>query len=348
MPKTDTRSDVTLPVDAEFSSGRELLKGLTFFVAMVGGVSACNGTLLLVTGKSQGRAVLLFSGAVWLLWIGMRFLGKSRERARTAQSSGHLRISSSAIEIPARSGEVGIVRWMDLKEVRLTRDSGGTAYYEFWSGDDAPAIVLERARVKDPQMLDAELAARGPNFQQTFEWDRPGSPLPSIDGPKEAPSGERFELSLPARGQDTLRSCAGTILALAVILGFALAFPDLAVRFLKSRPGTMFVIAVVVLAAFVATRSRKSCIVAGMEGLHVRAPGFSIPPFIRWDQLLDYTFVSTGGRNPSRIVTVWTPEGSWKLDRVRIKDESGLRAILGKRSARKGLAWAERSVRGEN
>ena len=66
------RSDVTLPLEEAFSSGRELAKGCTFFIALVGTLSVISSLTLLISDRAQGRAVLLFSGAVWLLWIGLR------------------------------------------------------------------------------------------------------------------------------------------------------------------------------------------------------------------------------------------------------------------------------------
>lgn len=343
MPSSGSNSDLVLPIEAEFSSGRELLKGGTFFLALVGVLSTCNGSLLLISGESQGRAVLLFSAGVWLVWVAIRLVGNFRERARTAQPSGHIGLTSSAIVVPGLAGAIETVRWMDLKEVLLTRDTAGTAYYEFYSEEERPAILLERARVKDAQKLDGELQTRASKFERTFEWERPASSFPAGKVSKEVPPGERFELLMPSTGRHTFRGCAGMILAFTIILVFSLRFPDVAMRWMKSGAGTMIVIALLFLAIFLATRSRKSWIVCGPDGLHTRAPATSFPPFIRWSDILDYTFISTGGRNPSRIVTMWTPDGSWKLERVRITGESGLRATLNKRSARKVQSFMERS-----
>lgn len=343
MPSSGSHSDLVLPIEAEVSSGRELRKGGTFFIALVGLLSACNGSLLLIGGKSEGRAVLLFSASVWLVWIAIRVVGKFRERARTAKPSGHISLTSSAITTPDLSGAIETLRWMDLKEVLLTRDTAGTAYYEFYSEEERPAIFLARARVKDAQRFDAELELRAARFERTFEWERPASSSRAGKEPKEAPPGERFELSLPATGWHTLRGCAGMIFALTIILGISLRFPDLAMRWMTSGAGTMVVVALLLLAIFLATRSRKAWIVCDPEGLHTRAPSTSFPPFIRWSDILDYTFITTGAKNPSRIVTVWTPDGSWKLERVRITNESGLRSILSKRSARKPVSFLERS-----
>ena len=343
VPAPGPSSDVVLPVNPEFSSRRELLKGCTFFIALVGVLSACNGSLLLIGGKPEGRAVLLFSASLWLVWIAIRLVGKFRESARTAQPSGHIRLTSSAIAIPGLMGAIETLRWMDVKEVRLTRDITGTAYYEFYSEEENPAMFLERSRVQDPQRLEDELESRVAKFERTFEWERPASSLRTGKGAKEVPPGERFELTLPATGRHTLQGCGGMILVFIIILGFSLRFPDVAMRWMKSGAGTMIVIALFLLAIFLATRSRKSWIVCGVEGLHTRAPATSFPQFIRWSDILDYTFISTGGKNPSRIVTVWTPDGSWKLERVRIANESGLRSILGKRSARVPRSFMERS-----
>ena len=168
MPSSGSHSDLVLPIEAAFSSGRELLKGGTFFLALVGVLSTCNGSLLLIGGKSEGRAVLLFSASVWLVWMAIRFVGNFRERARTAQPSGHISLTSSAIAIPGLAGTIETVRWMDLKEVLLTRDTAGTASYEFYSDEESPAILLERARVKNPQRLDGELETRATRFERTF------------------------------------------------------------------------------------------------------------------------------------------------------------------------------------
>lgn len=343
MPSSGSHSDLVIPIKAQFSSGRELLKGITFFIALVGVLSSCNGSLLLLGGKSEGRAVLLFSASVWLVWTVIRLVGKFRERARTALPTGHISLTTSVIAVPGLAGEIETVRWMDLKEVRLTRDTAGTAYYEFYSEGESPAILLARERVNDPQRLDAELRSRVTRFEMTFEWERPASAIQAGKLSKEAPPGQRFELSMPATGRHTLRGCAGMILAFAVVVGFSLRFPDVAMKWMKSGAGTTIVIAVFFLAIFLASRSRKSWIVCGADGLHTRAPATSFPPFIRWGDILDYTFISTGGRNPSRIVTVWTPEGSWKLERVRISNESGFRSILSKRSARKARSFMELS-----
>lgn len=124
---------------------------------------------------------------------------------------------------------------------------------------------------------------------------------------------------------------------------FSLLFPDVAMRWMRSGAGTMMVIALLFLALFLATESRKSWIVCGPDGLHTRAPATSFPPFIRWSHILDYTFISTGGKNPARNITMWTPDGSWKLESVRITSENGLRSILSKRSARKAGSFMERA-----
>jgi hypothetical protein len=165
-----SHSDVTLPLEEAFSSRRELAKGCTFFIALVGTISAINGLTMLIVGKSQGRAVLLFSGAVWLLWIGLRAAQKIRERAQIAQPAGQIRLTSSEIAVPKLSGEIETVRWMDLREVRLTCDTAGTVYYEFYAGNETPSIVLTRSRVKNPEVLDRELERRTGKVKQTFDW----------------------------------------------------------------------------------------------------------------------------------------------------------------------------------
>jgi len=343
MPSPGSHSDLVIPIKPEFNSGRELLKGLTFFIAMVGVGSTCNGSLLLLGGKPEGRAVLLFSASVWLVWTVIRMVGKLRERARTALPSGHISLTSSVIAVPGPEGKIETVRWMDLKKVRLTRDTAGTAYYEFYSEQESPTILLERSRVKDPQKLDGELQSRFTRFERTFEWESPASAIRAGKISKEAPPGQRFELAIPATGRQMYRGCAGMMLAFAVVAALSLRFPDVAMKWMNSGAGPPIVIALFFLVVFLTSRSRKSWIICGPDGLHTRAFAASFPPFIRWSDILDYTFISTGGKNPSRIVTVWTPEGSWKLERVRMINESGLRATLSERSARKSQSFMERS-----
>jgi hypothetical protein len=340
-----SRSDVTLPLEEAFSSGRELAKGCTFFIALVGTISAINGIILLIAGKAQGRPVLLFSGAVWLLWIGLRAAQKIRERARVTEPAGQIRLSSSEIAVPKLSGEVETVRWMDLREVRLTRDPAGTVYYEFYAGNEMPSIVLTRSRVKNPEALDHELEARAGKVGQTFQSDRaalspPGPDSPS--SPSEIPPGERFDLSLPSTGVTTLRGCGGLLLALAVLVGLGFAFSGIANRWMSSGAGTVVVIAVLIAGVFLATRSAKAWIVCAADGLHVRARGTSFPRFIPWSEVRDYTFVASGGRYPTVNMTVWTSAGSWKLEAVRIKSAEKLLSILRQRSARKPNAFMER------
>jgi hypothetical protein len=337
-----SHSDVTLPLEEAFSSRRELAKGCTFFIALVGTISAINGLTMLIVGKSQGRAVLLFSGAVWLLWIGLRAAQKIRERARIAQPAGQIRLTSSEIAVPKLSGEIETVRWMDLREVRLTRDTAGTVYYEFYAGNETPSIVLTRSRVKNPEALDRELERRIGKVKQTFEWERVALSPPVPESWSEIPPGERFDLSLPSKAGDTLRSCGGLLLALAVLVGLGFAFSGIAIRWMSSSAGIVVVIAVLLLGVFLATRSAKAWIVCAADGLHVRARGTSFPPFIPWSDLRDHTFVATGGRYPTRNLTVWTSTGSWKLENVRIKSEEKLLSILRQRSARKPNAFMER------
>lgn len=337
-----SHSDVTLPLEEAFSSGRELAKGLTFFIALVGTISAINGLALLISGRAQGRSVLLFSGAVWLVWIGVRAAQKIRERARIAQPAGQIRLTRSEIAIPQVSGTVETVRWMDLREVRLTRDTAGTVYYEFYAGNEMPLIVLTRSRVKNPEALDRELEGRTGKFEQTFESERaplwPPVPWRSSD----IPAGERFDLSLPSSGGTTLRGCGGLLLALAILVGLGFAFSGIAMRWMSSGAGTAAVIAVLLAGVFLATRSAKAWIVCAADGLHVRARGTSFPPLIPWSDLRDYTFAATGRRYPTWNVTVWTSAGSWKLEKVRIKSEEKLLSILRQRSARKPKAFMER------
>lgn len=334
--------DVTLPLEGAFSSGRELAKGLTFFIVLVGTISAINGLVLLISGRAQGRAVLLFSGAVWLLWIGLRVAEKIRERARIARPAGHIRLTRSEIAVPQLSGEVETVRWMDLREVRLTRDTAGTVYYEFYAGNEVPSIVLRRSRVKNPEALGRELEGRTGKVEQTFESERAALSPPFPGSSSDIPPGERFDLSLPSTGGTTLRGCGALLLALAVLVGLGFTFSDIAMRWMSSDVGTAAVIAVLLAGVFLGTRSAKAWIVCAADGLHVRARGTSFPPLIRWSDLRDYTFVATGGRYPTRNLTVWTSAGSWKLEKVRIKGEEKLLSILRQRSARKPNAFMER------
>jgi hypothetical protein len=352
-----TESDVILPVEKELSSGPELFKVLAFVVGVLAGGSAINGLLLVIGREAAGRSVLQFSGAAWLVWFGLRMAHKMRERARTARPSGHIRLTSSEIAVPSLSHEIKFlqkdsiqtVRWMDLKKVRLTRDVVGETYYEFFSGAETPTILFERSRVKDAAALDRELEARSSKFERTFEWERPASGAPGPERSKEIPPGERFELSLPSTVWHTLRGCGGMLLALAIAFGLAWHLPGAALRWMTEPAGMAVLmtgmIAVLLVVIFLATRSSPSpaWIVCGADGLHIRAPGVSFPPFIGWSELRDYTYSSTGGRNPSRNVTVWTPEGSWKLKRVRIRDERKLLSILAQRSARRPQAFLERS-----
>ena len=132
-------------------------------------------------------------------------------------------------------------------------------------------------------------------------------------------------------------------MALAIAFVLAWQFPVAAMRWITAPAGFVLMIAALLGGIFLATRSSRPWIVCGADGLHVRAPGVSIPPFIGWRELRDYTYSSTGGRQPARNVTVWTPEGSWKLEQVRIGDERRLLSILAQRSARKPRAFLERS-----
>ena len=335
-------SDVTLPLEEAFSSGRELAKGCTFFIALVGTLSAISSLTLLISDRAQGRAVLLFSGAVWLLWIGLRAAQKIRERARMAQPAAQIRLTRSEIAVPQLSGEVETVRWMDLREVRLTRDTAGTVYYEFFAGNEMPSIVVRRSRVRNPEALDRELEGRTGKFEQTFESERAALSPPVPGSSSDIPPGEHFALSLPSTGGTTLRGCGAFLLALAVVVGLGFAFSDMAMKWMSSGAGTAAVIALLLVGVFLATRSAKAWIVCAADGLHVRARGTSFPPFILWSDLRDYTFVATGSRYPTRNLTVWTSAGSWKLENVRIQSEEKLLSILRQRSARKPNAFMER------
>jgi len=53
VPTPQLGSDVVLPTEAEFSSTRELRKGCTFFIALVGVLSGLNGLLLLIARKPR-------------------------------------------------------------------------------------------------------------------------------------------------------------------------------------------------------------------------------------------------------------------------------------------------------
>lgn len=350
-----TNCDVILPVEKELSSGPELFKVLAFVVGVLAGGSAINGLLLVIAQEAAGRSVLQFSGVAWLVWFGLRVAQRLRELARTARPSGHIRLTGSEIAVPSLSDEIEFlekapiqtVRWMDLTEVRLTRDVAGGMYYEFYSGEQAPTILLERSRVKDAAALDRELEARASEFERTFEWERRAPNAASQERSKGIPPGERFDLSLPSSAWHTLRGCGGMLLALVLAFVLAWNLPWAALRWM-TEPAGMAVLMIGMIAAllagiFLATRSSRAWIVCGVDGLHVRAPGVSFPSFIGWSELRDYTYSSTGGRNPSRNVTVWTPEGSWKLEQVRIRDERKLLSILAQRSARKPRAFLERS-----
>ena len=334
-------SDAVVALEAPFSAGRELAKGCAFFIAMVGSVSAFVGVIAVLSHQANGRSILLFSAAIWLIWIGMRAVRVARDRARGAQPSGQIRMTSSEITIPSILGPIQSIRWVDLKEVRLTRDIEGTIYYEFYAAEDAPSMVMIRSRVREPEVLDRELAAKGANVNRTFEWERPAAAPPVTERFDEIESGERFDVALPPTGWTTLRGCGGLLLALAVVVGLAFQFSSTAIRWMSGGAGTALVVAILLIGIFLVARPPKARIFCGMDGLRFRASRASFPAFIRWSDLRDYTYASTGGRYPSRTLTVWTPEGSWKLQSIRVKNENGLLSILRQRSARKPQARFE-------
>jgi hypothetical protein len=337
-------TDVILAVEAPFSSRSELFKGCTFFIALVAVISAINGLIILFSRPLQGRSVLLFSAAMWLLWIALRVVQLARERGRIAQPSGHIRLTSTEIAVPSLLGRIDSIRWSDLKKVRLTRDTGGTIYYEFYSGDETPSIMIERSRVRDPEVLDRELETRAAGIERTFEWERQAPPPPVRERFEEIYPGDRFDVSLPPTGRTTLRGCAGLLLALAMVIGLAFQFPDVTIKWMSSGPGTAMVVAILLIGIFLAARPAKARMICAVDGLRVRAPRTSFPSFIRWSELRDYTYVSTGGRNPRRNLTVWSPEGSWKLQGIRIDHEDQFLSILRQRSTRKPQTFLERSA----
>jgi hypothetical protein len=343
MAEVHSKSEVILPLEATVSSRHELMKGCTFFLGLVGGVSAINGLLLLIGRKPEGRAVLLFSGAVWLVWFALRAVRKVRDRARITTPTGHIRLTDTEIVVPSDWEGFETMRWIDVKEVRVTRDLGGTIYYELYSNEETPGILLERSRVRNPEALDRELENRVGKLVRTFEEEHQPSASPPRAESREVPPGERFNLTLASTRWHTLRGCGGIGLVLLIVLALSLKFPEKALEWLDKGPIMTSVIAAMILAFFLAGWSPQCWIVCGFDGLHVRAPGTSFPPFIAWSDLRDFTWKSSGSRNPTRNVMVWTPQGSWKLLGVRISEEARLLDILRKRSARKPQSFLERS-----
>lgn len=355
-------SQVIFAIDAPYSSKRELAKGCTFFIGLVATLSGINGLLLLLTRRPEARAVLIFSASLWLVWLASRVAHKFRERARIATPAGHIRLTATEITVPSLAAEIGTqlydlaglsndsplsetLRWMDLSEVRMTRDTAGNVYYEFYKDEKNPAIFLDRLRVREAPSFDRELEARAGKFTRTFESDRvataPGGTSGATNEDARSPDGEKFMLSLPSTGWRTLRGLGGLILAFAIVFGLALGFPDIGLKWIGSRFGPFILTGLLLLGIFLATRSPRSWIVAGMDGLHVRVPRF--PSFIPWSDLRDYTFVSTGGKNPTTILTVWTSAGSWKLHLARPSKEKELESILRQRGTRKPQTFMERA-----
>lgn len=333
-------NEVLIPIDAPFSVNRELLKGCSFFIGLVGAASGLSGIVLVLTRKPEGPATLVFSACIWLFLFALFVVNKRRDRARVARPAGHIRLNATELAVPSLDGEVETLRWMDLREVRMTRDTGARIFYEFYTDPEAPEIVLSRERVREVETLERELELRGASLERTFEWERP-SPTPAAPSPGHPPDGEKFRVSLPTTGWHMARGCGGLLLSLAIVFGLALANQELTLKWLDTDHGFLIMTAILLLGIFLATRSGRTWIIAANDGLHVKARG--MPAFIPWSEIRDYTFTSSGGRHPRTTLILWTPSGSWKLAGVRINNEPSLQALIQDRSARKAQTFLEKS-----
>lgn len=346
MPSTDdmpSADEVLIPIDAPFSVNRELLKGCSFFIGLVGAASGLSGIVLTLQKKPEGPATLIFSACIWLFLFAVFVVNKRRDRARVAKPAGHIRLTPTELAVPSLSGEVETMRWMDLRQVRMTRDTAAVIFYEFYGDNEVPEIVLRRERVRDFETLEREIQSRGTTMERAFEWERPASTpaAPSTDHP---PDGEKFRVTLPSTGWHAARGCGAMILVLAIAFGLALGNPETALKWFESDFSFMILIAALILGIFLATRSARTWIIAGHDGLHLKARG--MPAFIPWSEIRDYTFTSTGGKNPRTTMTLWTPAGSWKLAGVRISNEAKLQSLIRQRSSRKPQAFEEGSFAG--
>jgi hypothetical protein len=331
-------TEVLIPIDAPFSVHRELLKGCSFFIGLVGVASGLSGLGLVLTRKPEGPATLIFSACVWLVLCALFAFNKRRDQARVARPAGHIRLTPTELSVPSLDGGVDTLRWMDLRQVRMTRDTDASIFYEFFSDTESPEIVLRRDRVRDVEALERELQSRGATLERTFEWERPTS-TPAIPSAGHPPEGEKFRVSLPPTGWRVARGCGGLILILAIAFGLALGNPEIALKFFEADFSIVILTAALILGIFLATRSSHVWIIAANDGLHFKLPG--MPAFLPWSEIRDYTFTSTGGRHPRTTLILWTPSGSWKLAGVRINNESKLESLIRGRSARRPQAFYE-------
>lgn len=297
------------------------------------------------------------SAPLGVIGLVLFFGARIQETRRLRDSSRHIKVTSSAITVPALAAEIGQerLRWTDLREVRLARDSGGNVYYEFYSGEKTPAMVLEWSRVLEPAQLEREIETRGVSVVRTFESKKAAPVLPG-QRRTEPPPGERFDIRLPTRLADTAAGCGGLLVALGLLFGVAWAFRDSLERWVNSGIATFAIIAVLVAGFFLAfllvARRRNGWIVSAADGLHSKLPGVEFPSFVSWSDIRDYTLTTerrttsgsitaSRGGSPRHELTMWTFLGSYSVTCGAISDMTTMLTILRERSARKGGAYME-------
>lgn len=336
------------------------VRGCSVLLLVLAGLSLLFSLfVVMIQGGEAARMYLLsVSGPLLLVSLVLFFGQRLHEKRRLARSEEHVIVTSSEITVPTISGKER-VRWIDLREVRMTRDTGGKVYYEFYSDAEAPEIVVEWSRILRPAQLEREIEAHAGPVVRAFE-PRKAAPVPPSANRTDVPQGERFNIRLPQRVSHSAAGCAGVLVALALLfaaaISVALAFPRFAERWMDS-PLVMFAFVGLPAAGFFAgffliRRGQDGWIVCAADGLHSRLPVARFPSFIAWSEIRDFTLVTERGMDsgtvtPSRSgsdryeLTIWTAAGSYSLECAAISDKTELLEILRTRSARKGGAFME-------
>ena len=355
---------VIVPLKAPYHPAGSQLRGcsiLFLYLACLGLIF--NLLIFAVEGPDQGLMYLMvITGPLLLTWLLLLSVGRIREKRRLRDVSKHIIIRSTEITVPSilEGIEFQRVRWADLREVRVTRDTVGKIYYEFYRAEQSPVIVVDASRLLDPAQLEREIEARARAVVRTFESTRP-APLPPQSQDHGIPPGKRFNVRLPARVRDTAAGCAGLGAALGLLFGLAWMFRNSLERWVNSGLVPVAAVALLLggfwLGYFLIVRMRTGWIVCADDGLHSNLTRARFPSFLPWGEIRDFTLITrrksrsgnvsrSRGGNPSQELTVWTSLGSYSLEFRAIPDGSALLSILHERSARKRGASME-TVRGD-